>query len=289
MGEISTKRLDRISAQQAQHQSEGLSCTAQQGFHPIHHYAGNQLQTAFLDFNMDGLYNTKAADHCGTGMGTVIDYAPRELRQDQSFALGLAYEEKLDLRSPGEKLQQFIAAAAKNASDVHNYQQYIDGELDKLVGVGEGLNTAKEQTKAAGTAALKALTDGTAAKILSKPNVINDALFGAVGKAVDVMAKDPYALNKSLEALGTTITQASEHYSMLPNREKGHVIGETMFALVNPEGSTKSGEAALQVVGTMATHVDNCVMQTIEQSIRAIDEMAKTAPDVAEIFSNVVF
>jgi predicted translin family RNA/ssDNA-binding protein len=120
------------------------------------------------------------------------------------------------------------------------------------------------------------------ANFLSKPNAINDPLFHVVGGALTAMAEDPNAVNHALERVGTTIMNASERYSALPNREKGHVIGETMFGLVNPEGSTEGGELALKIADGVATHVDAAVMKTIQQSLKAAEEAAKTSPEVVQ-------
>lgn len=168
--------------------------------------------------------------------GTVIDYKPQEVAKNKSFALGMDYEEQRDTRSVYEKLADFGRAAAKRAADPEGWKAYIQGELDKMLGVAEGLNIAKDSTKAGLVAGWNALTDGTVAKFLSKPNAINDPLFNAVGVALTAMEENPNTVTHALERIGTTIMNASERYSALPNREKGHVIGETMFALIGPEG-----------------------------------------------------
>lgn len=109
--------------------------------------------------------------------GTVIEYEPQEVQKGKSFSLGMDYEEGRDVRTPSEKLQDFLNAAAQNASNPEQYKQYIQCEIDKLLGVAEGMNQAKEDTKAGVTAAWKALTDGSVASFLSKPNAINEPLF----------------------------------------------------------------------------------------------------------------
>lgn len=180
---------------------------------------------------MTGTGNGSAED-----TGTVIDYKPQEVAKNKSFALGMDYEEGRDTRSVYQKMTDFARAAGKRAADPEGWKSYIQGELDKMIGVGEGLNIAKESTKGAVVAGWNAFTDGTVANFLAKPNAINDPLFHAVGGALTAMAEDPNAVNHALEHVGTTIMNASERYSALPNREKGHVIGETMFALIGPEG-----------------------------------------------------
>lgn len=212
--------------------------------------------------------------------GTVVDYEPQQTGEN-SFALGMDYERGPDTRTPSEMLGDFLQAAAARATDPAGWQKYLDGQVEKVIGIGEGLNMAKEHTKEAAVAGWTALTDGTVANFLSKPNAVNDPLFKAVGGALDAMAQDPNAVNHALERLGTTIMQASEHYSSLPPREQGHVIGETAFFMVNPEGSTEAGEAALKIADTVATGVDKAVMDGIRASVRAADEMAASAPELA--------
>lgn len=213
--------------------------------------------------------------------GTVIDYIP-EKTGPRSFALGMDYEEKSDSGPSLEKIGDFVKAAAARATDPVVWQTYIDEQVEKFVGIGEGLNTAKEHTKEAVQTGWTALTDGTVANFLSKPNAINDPLFKAVGSTLDAMAQDPNTVNHALENLGTTIMQASEHYSSLPSREQGHVIGETAFFMVNPEGSAEAGEAALRLVDTAAKRVDDLVIDNIRASIKSAEEMAISSPEKAD-------
>lgn len=96
------------------------------------------------------------------------------------------------------------------------------------------------------------------------------------------MAKDPYAVNHAMEKLGTGIMNASEQYRKLPDREKGKVIGEFMFFMVNPEGSPEAGNAALKVADTVATKVDKTVIEGLKNSHKAIEELAAATPELAE-------
>jgi len=213
--------------------------------------------------------------------GTVVDYQPVQTG-DASYALGMDWEKGPDQRTPAEKLSDFVQAATARATDSQGWQKYIDGQVEKFLGIGEGLNIAKDHTKDALVAGWRALTDGTVANFLAKPNAINDPLFQAVGSAFDAMANDPNAVNHALERLGTAAMEASEHYSTAPDREKGKIIGETMFFMVNPEGSTEAGEAALKIADTVATHVDKAVMDGIRASVRAAEDMAATSPELAD-------
>lgn len=212
--------------------------------------------------------------------GTVIDYQAKKTG-DNSYALGMDWEQAPDRRTPGEKLADVVRAAADRATDPQGWQSYLNGQIEKFIGIGEGLNTAKEHTKEAAIAGWTALTDGTVANFLSKPDAINDPLFKAVGGALDAMAQDPNAVNHALERLGSALMQASDHYSSLPDRQKGQVIGQTMFGMVNPEGSTEGAEAALKIADAVATHVDNAVMDGIRASQKAIEEMAAATPELA--------
>lgn len=214
--------------------------------------------------------------------GSVVDYQWKETGQG-SFALGMDYEAgATDSRTPSEKVGDFLQAAAARATDPEGWQKYLDGQVEKFIGIGEGLNIAKEHTKEAVLVGWTALTDGTVANFLSKPNAINDPLFNTIGGALDAMAQDPDAVNHALERLGTSIMQASEHFSSLPDREKGHVIGETAFFLVNPEGSTEAGEAALKIADRVATGVDKVVMDGIRASVKSAEEMAVATPELAD-------
>jgi hypothetical protein len=107
-------------------------------------------------------------------------------------------------------------------------------------------------------------------------------MFKTVSNALDALSKDPETANKALAALGGAIAESSEHYSALPNREKGHLIGHVLFNLFNPEGSPEAAEAGLKIANTVAMHVDKAVVQAVGQQIRAIEEIAKTAPEHAQ-------
>jgi hypothetical protein len=204
--------------------------------------------------------------------GSYIDYTPKK-NSSSSYSLGIDYEENAARhRTPEQKLEDFIKAGAKRASDPEGWKSYFQSELNKVAGIGSGLNEAKEETKAAAVAGWKALTDGTVARFLAKPNAINDPLFNTVANVLDAMSKDPFASNKEFEKLGTAILRSSEQYSSLPDFEKGKVIGKTMFAAVNPEGSTESAEAAFTIADKVATQVDKTTMDAINRTVKAIEQ-----------------
>jgi hypothetical protein len=162
-----------------------------------------------------------------------------------------------------------FAAATERATDAEGWRIWMQVEINKAIGIGIGLNEAKEETKHAGRVAWQALKDGTVVNFLSHPNAINDPMFHAIGSAFDAMAKDPNAVNHAMEKLGAEIIKASEEYSRLPDAEKGKVIGHFGFFLINPSGSSEGGELALKIADGVATQVDAAVMKAVEQTIAA--------------------
>ncbi|HEY9869284.1 MAG TPA: hypothetical protein V6D08_08970 [Candidatus Obscuribacterales bacterium] len=231
---------------------------------------------------------TASSNGSAENTGTVIDYQPRKTG-DNTYALGMDWQQAPENRPPSEGLTDFLQAAADRANDPAGWQKYLDGQVEKFIGIAEGLNMAKEHTKEAVVAGWTALTDGTIAEFLSKPNAINDPLFKAVGGALDAMAQDPNAVTHAFERLGNAIRQASERYSSLPDRQKGRVIGETAFFMFNPEGSTEAGEAALKIADTVATGVDQAVMDGIRASVKAVDEMAAVTPELADQARRILY
>lgn len=210
-----------------------------------------------------------------------IDYKPQKTG-DHSYGLGVNRQDIADIRTAAEKLQDFVQAAAKRATDPEGWKAWAQGEINKFSGIGSGLNEAKGETKAAVVAGWKAMTDGTVIEFLSQPNAINAPVFKTVENAFEAMSKDPEAVNKALEALGKVVLKASEGYSNLPDAEKGKVIGKVMFGMINPEGDIKDAEAALKIGDTISTHVDKSVMQTIDQAMKAAEQAAKTSPELAQ-------
>jgi len=233
-----------------------------------------------FDSNKPG--NGSAAD-----TGTVIDYPQGKTKG--MFALGMDYEERRDTRTPSEKLSAFTQAATKRATDPEGWKTYFQGEIDKAIGIAEGLNIAKEETKSAAALGWKALTDGTVANFLAQPNAINDPLFHAVGSTLDAMSKDPNAINHALERLGNMIQEGSEQYSSLPKREQGQVIGKFMFGMGNPEGSTEGAELALKIAGKVGTKLDQAFLKTVQESLQSIELSAYTSPQLAQQTKQIFF
>ena len=78
---------------------------------------------------------------------------------EKAYALGMDYEDGRHMGTVSEKLLDLVQAAGKRATDPENQKAYIQGQLDKIIGIGEGLNIAKDSTKGAVVAGWTALTD----------------------------------------------------------------------------------------------------------------------------------
>ena len=214
--------------------------------------------------------------------GTVTEYKPQK-NNEHFYSLGMNYQEgKQDNRDLGERISDFAAAAARRATDAQGWQAWFEGETQKVIGIAEGLNEAKEETKAAVTAGVKALTDGTVTSFLAKPNAINEPLFKTVASVFDAVSSDPNATNKALETLGNAVIKASNDYSALPKEEQGKVIGKFAFGMINPEGSTEGAEVALKIADKVATQVDKAVMDTIAVSMKAAEKAAGQSPEMMQ-------
>lgn len=182
----------------------------------------------------------------------IIEYQPEQVGP-MAFSLGLAYEEN---RTFSQKMTDFAIAASGRLLDPEDQKAYAQQQIDKVLGIGEGLNIAKDSTKLAAVTAWNALTDGSVASFLAKPHAINDPIFKAVGGTFDAMAQDPNLVNKVLVALESQIVRENDKYSAMEPREKGRFIGEVMFAMFNPEGSSEAGEASLKMADGLASRVD---------------------------------
>lgn len=162
----------------------------------------------------------------------------------------------------------------------------IQGIIDKTLGVGEGLNLAKEEVKAAAMhgsmTAWKALNDGSVARFLAQPNAINEPLFHTVGSCLDAMKRDPHTVNNVLMVMGRELDSASEQYSKMSDHDRGVQDGKAMFWFINPSGSTEAGDLALKIADNAAAHVDAAVVKTISQSMKIAQELAASSPEGAQ-------
>ena len=193
------------------------------------------------------------------------------------------YEDKVPL---SQKLANFAQSAQARLMDPSGRQNYFQGLLDKTLGIGEGLNLAKEEvkdaTKLAAAKAWTALNDGSVASFMAKPNAINEPLFRTIGGCLDAIRKDPNAVNKVLTIMGRELEDASNKYSRMTPHERGVQDGKAMFFFFNPSGSTEGGELALKIADQVSTKVDTALMNTVQQTIKAAEEAARVTPELAD-------
>ncbi len=181
-----------------------------------------------------------------------------------------------------QKLSNFAHSGEARLLDPAGQQKYFQGQIDKIHGIGDGLNLAKEEMKDAGRKAWEALQDGSVAMFLARPNAINDPLFHAIGKSFDAMKRDPHTVNHVLEHLGHELIAANDKYNELSEHDKGVEIGKAMFFFVNPEGSTEGGTTALKVADRVATHVDAAATKAIDNTLEASSKLASRAAESAQ-------
>jgi hypothetical protein len=177
----------------------------------------------------------------------------------KTFSMGLTFHDAE--HTPTEKLTAFIGAAAGRASNPEAYKTYVQEEITKLLGVAEGLNLAKEETKTAAGHAWKALTDGTVAAYLTHPQATGHVLFSPLAQALHALPKNPEEAHRALTGLGLAMLATSEQYGRLNPREKGKIIGKIAFGMINPEGSTEAGEAAFKLASRGVAGAHETVQQ----------------------------
>jgi hypothetical protein len=228
-----------------------------------------------------------SGDHLDSGLRTSEPMTRTEHRllMQQSSSAHVPIEfggcEIVDTRAVVQKAADFVGAAAHRAVDGNCWKKWVDDEQEKFVGIGEGLNAAKEETKQMAATAVQALGDGRVWNaVMHTPDYLRAAVSGSV-QVVDAMARDPHAVDNFVGSIAVSIAKASDSYTHLLPREQGKVIGQVMFALVNPEGSTEGAAVAMQAADRIATHVDAGVVSGIQKSMQAIEEMQQTAPELA--------
>lgn len=248
-------------------------------------HAGVQLTQADSAWLADQRAATKLPLSFGSGCvsqdGIIFEYMPMKTGES-AYSLGLDFETVPPERPLEEKLHDFVAAAAHRATDPDGWKSYFLSQQEKALGIGDGLNLAKEEIKKAAARGITSLLDGTAVNAVLHPQPAIEQLCTTADRAIGAMAADPQAVNKVMSALGSVTMTASEKYSQMSPREQGRVIGEVMFGMVNPEGSTKAAEGALKVADQVATHVDGAVVDAIQKSMKATTEMAQSAPELMQ-------
>jgi hypothetical protein len=216
-------------------------------------------------------------------------------RDNTNPLTGQATENVIDGRTVADKLQHFAIAAAARASNPEGQRAYVQGCVDNVVGIAEGLNDAKEQTKSAAVVGaksinvgLEALKDGSVTRFLMQPNAINDPLFKVVASSMQEMlragAKDPDAFNKALSKLGEGIMQANDRYNAMSPEQRGHVQGQVMFGGWTPEVSGAGMAVATtttRIVDGVVTQIDAAVWNRIGLVVKDIESLSQNSPKMA--------
>lgn len=202
----------------------------------------------------------------------------------------------VDNRTVEQKAGDFFNAAMRRAtnffSDATQQQAYFCGMQEKVIGIGEGLNEAKEEVKkfasegflaalGAGDSALNAMAhDPRAAEkaIHELSNNIRATVTDMASQALDAMARDPHAFDKLMNKAFEHLKDSSEKYSHMTPREQGRVIGKFMFAMVNPEGSLE----APQLAGQATMRGASAVEKHAPQIIASLEKLRVQSPQLAE-------
>lgn len=202
----------------------------------------------------------------------------------------------VDNRTVEQKAGDFFNAAMRRATnfftDASQQQAYFSGIQEKVVGIGEGLNEAKEEVKkfategffaalGAGDSALNAMSkDPRAAEkaIHELSNNIRATVTDMASQALNAMAHDPHAFDKLMNKAFEHLKDSSEKYSHMTPREQGRVIGKFMFAMVNPEGSLE----APQLAGQATMRGASAVEKHAPQIIASLEKLRAQSPQLAE-------
>lgn len=138
-----------------------------------------------------------------------------------------------------ERLAEFAGIAAGKAidflTDKQALDQFIQDEREKFIGIGEGLNEAKENVKALARAGWTTVTDGTAIMMMLKAcDSANDLeLLLMAGCATGSW------LYNEVPHLGEKIAASSDRYSHMSKREQGRVIGNAMFDFLSVDAAVE--------------------------------------------------
>jgi len=138
-----------------------------------------------------------------------------------------------------ERLADFAGSAAYRAvdflTDKQALDQFVQDEREKFIGVGEGLNEAKENVKALARAGWTSVTDGTAIMLMLKAcDIANDLeLLLTAGCAAGSW------LYNEVPHLGEKIATSSDRYSHMSKREQGRVIGNAMFDFLSVDAAVE--------------------------------------------------
>ncbi len=204
-----------------------------------------------------------------------------------------------------ERLADFAGSAANRAvdflTDRQVLDQFVQDEREKFIGIGEGLNEAKENVKALARAGWTSVTDGTAIMMMLKACHVGYDLELVLGAACAVGSW----LYNEVPHLGETISKASERYSHMSKREQGRVIGNAMFDFLSVDAAVEfphlfskglkqkiaNEKAVDNILQVLVASARNKAGQLSIERLRNVLSVAKeviTSPDFHKILENSV-
>jgi len=205
-----------------------------------------------------------------------------------------------------ERLADFAGNAASRAvdflTDEQALKQFVEDEREKFIGIGEGLNEAKENVKALARAGWTGVTDGTALMMMLKACDIGYdlELVLTAGCAVGSW------LYNEVPHLGEKLNQASDRYSQMSKREQGRVIGNAMFDFLSVDAAIEfphlfskglkheitNEKAVDNILQVLVSSASDRAGQLGVERIRSVLSVAKeviTSPEFHKLLEESVF
>lgn len=281
-GELTRDTADRISVKDAASfaQSANLSREVYDSFQPLQERA-NTDQPAFLDLSLHGLYPRDPY----TGIdATAARMAPVSANTERT---GSGSPQVFD-KPANQALEPMppISDSIKRAPDASPV--VLNLQITNVPEVSQGVNPQEWLQHVDGTFAAGAQAVRPTGRWMSTQNAVTDSLV-SIGPALDNAVN--YYANTSADQVASDIQAVLNNVGDLLDRtlsyphtpeERAKTAGSVIpFAFADGIG-TEGQSATLKTADAIATHVDNSVMQAIEQSMKTIDAVAETAPDVAQ-------
>lgn len=173
---------------------------------------GTDLTKSASPSDAASLQAQSQARHLDEDGRPIVDHQPEQMDK-KTFSLGLTYEEGTPppQNETMEKMSRFFQAAAHRAeafiTNPDAQAKYIEEQKEKFIGIGIGLNDAKEAFKTLAGEGFKQLGHGAEnlkegashlVDALSRPADINEAVVKETQAVLKVLAEDPNAVNKAL-------------------------------------------------------------------------------------------
>lgn len=203
------------------------------------------------------------------------------------------------------KLSIFFEALKRRAlneiSDPTERALALENLKEKFVGIGEGLDEAKEDVKKQATAAFLASVRQTDAFIKNPVSTINSSQAAATrfGQsfanstiiALDQAARDSGAFDRLLKASIDSVALSTHEYSKLPPRQQGKLLGKGLFWSVNPAGSLEATNLAAQAFnrakGAIQPHMGQLQQELTMLSIASKDKLVASKEHLQNFASNI--